>query len=225
MSGYLSELAAASGLFHVDYQIYFLTQGPEGKKRQSSPEFTHTVFDNRGYIYGPLRYFLPIPRLGDYRIILVVRDPRDILTSQYYSIRNSHPQVSARMIDRRSRAQSMTIDEHVRNEADRFLRTFDEYIDQLCIQPDVLVLKYEDMIRDFPSFLSAISDHCGLHLNEEQLKVLDRQHEFAVIDENPHSHKRNVKAGDYRNKLQPETIEWLNLKFKRVLRHFNYSIE
>ena len=47
-------------------------------------------FKNSGYIFGPIRNYLNIPKIYEYKIVLFLRDPRDVLVSDYYSIKYSH---------------------------------------------------------------------------------------------------------------------------------------
>lgn len=224
MSGYLGEVAKAAGLTFIDYAMYFHGMGQEGLKRQQEVAQLKNVFNNRGYFYGPLRYFIPVRAIETYRIVLLVRDPRDILTSQYFSIRNSHPLITERMIERNVAAQQMTIDEHVRSQADRFLQTFQTYANHLLNRENVLLLRYEDMIRNFPDFLNSVNQHCHLDLTYDQLRKLDRADAFKVDSEKQDQHKRKVVSGDHKEKLQPETIAWLNEKFGKVLTQFGYTV-
>lgn len=219
---YLKELASETGHTYVDVNGYFGTMGPKGLIVQNSSEFTHKVFKKTGFIYGPLRNYIPVPELKDYPVVLVLRDPRDVLTSQYFSIKNSHPMVTPELIKRRKIAQQSTIDEHVLSQADRFVKTYTEYIDFVLGQPNVLFIKYEELITDFKTCLLKINTHCGFELNEEQLKKLDKSEKFKKKAEDQHTHIRKISSGDYKEKLKPETIEILNKKFDAILKRLEY---
>lgn len=222
MSVYLGELAKESGLKHIDYNGYFFAQGQASLEKQNSSALITKVFHKQGYLYGPLRYFLDIPEVDEYPVVLFLRDPRDVLTSQYFSLKNTHPLNTTKMIEKRKIAQSTSIDEHVRLQADRFLNTYTTYLDKLVGKPNVLLLRYEDMIVDFPAFLEKINHHFDLKLNETQKQRLDRTRSFQMTKEDISSHKRKVVAGDHKEKLQPKTIQWLNEKFDSVLKKLNY---
>jgi hypothetical protein len=222
MAGYLGDVAKEAGLTHIDYNGYFLSQGKKGLARQSDPELIRQVFHNRGYLYGPLRYYLDIPGADQYRIALFLRDPRDVLTSQYFSLKFSHPLLTGELAKKRKNAAALSIDEHVRMQAERFFITYSTYFEKLAGRKNVLILKYEDMIIDFPGFLEKLNIHFELDLTSGQKLKLDRSGEFLVDAENTSLHKRKVAAGDHREKLQPETIQWLNEKFGPILLRLGY---
>lgn len=219
---YLKDLAAETGHIYVDVNGYFGTQGPKGLIAQQQPEFIHKVFRKTGFIYGPLRNYIPVSNLEEYPVVLVLRDPRDVLTSQYFSIKNSHPLVTPELIERRKKALQSTVDEHVLSQADRFVKTYTDYLEHLYGKKNVLFIKYEELISDFKSCLIKINAHCELSLTEEQLRKLDKSDKFQKKQEDQHTHIRKISSGDHKEKLKAETIEILNKKFERILRTLNY---
>ena len=220
---FLKELASETGHTYVDVNGYFGTMGPKGIEIQSSSEFTQKVFKKTGFMYGPLRNYIPVPVMNDYAVILLLRDPRDVLTSYYFSMKNSHPMVTPELIKKRQLALQNTIDEYVLSLADRFVKTYTEYLDHVYGKPNVLFIKYEELITDFKSCLQKINSHCGLELNEQQLKTLDKSDSFKTKKEDPNAHIRKISSGDHKEKLKPETIEILNKKFDSILRTLNYQ--
>lgn len=222
---YLKDLCKQSGHIYIDVNGYFGTMGPKGIEIQNSSSFKQKVFKKTGFIYGPLRNYIAVPDIQDYPVVLVLRDPRDVLTSQYFSIKNSHPLITPQLIERRKKAQSTSIDEHVLSEqSDRFVKTYNEYLDNLFGKPNVLFIKYEDLIVDFRTCLNKINTHCGLALTEEQLNLLDKSESFKSKNEDQKSHVRKITSGDHKEKLKPETIQALNEKFKDILIRLNYTI-
>ncbi len=59
--------------------------------------------------------------------------------------------------------------------------------------------------------------------NEKLIEEIVSKTSFKVKKEDKHSFIRNIKAGDHKNKLAPETIEKLNLLFKNELELLNYA--
>src|SRR5208283_2399846 len=49
------------------------------------------VWRTRHGCFAPLRFFVDIPQLENYKIILHLRDPRDVLVSMFYSYCYIHP--------------------------------------------------------------------------------------------------------------------------------------
>ena len=221
---YLKDVAQQSNHIYVDVNGYFGTQGPKGIETQNSSEFKTKVFRKTGFIYGPLRNYIAIDNFEEYPTVLVLRDPRDVLTSQYFSIKNSHPLVTPQLIERHKTAQTATIDEHVLGQADRFVKTYNEYLQFVYGKKNVLFIKYEDLIVDFRSILLKINSHCGFELNAEQINLLDKSESFKKKKEDQKSHVRKISSGDYKEKLKPETIEVLNKKFREILEKLDYKV-
>jgi hypothetical protein len=222
---YLKELSSETTHTYVDVNGYFGTMGAKGLEVQQEAGFINKVFRKTGFIYGPLRNYIPVTDMEQYPVVLVLRDPRDVLTSQYFSIKNSHPLVTPELIKRRKLALQSTIDEHVlSNQSDRFVKTYTEYIDNLIDKPNVLFIKYEEVISDFKNCLTKINTHCALELRNDQITLLDRSNVFQKKKEDQHTHIRKIESGDYKEKLKPETIKILNKKFEVILKKLDYKL-
>lgn len=221
---YLPELCQQTGHTYIDVNGYFVTQGEEGRRKQNEPQFKNKVFKEKGFIYGPLRNYIAVDKIENYPVVLILRDPRDVLTSQFFSIKNSHPLLTPELIKRRQFAKNATIDEHVLSQADRFVNTYNDYLDNIYGKENVLFIKYEDMILNFRLVLTKINTHCDLQLTEEQINLLDKSDSFKSKAENQKQHIRKISSGDYKEKLKPETIELLNKKFELILKRLNYSL-
>ena len=93
----------------------------------------------------------------------------------------------------------------------------------LLPKENVRLFRYEDMISDFETWLSDLVKHCHLPYNKTLIQKMVNETSFNVKGEDIYSHKRNVKAGDHRNKLKPETIAELNKLFRNELEVLGYS--
>ena len=78
------------------------------------------IFKPSGYLYSVFGGMVEgIPNLDRYKVVLMVRDPRDLLVSSYYSLAYSHPvplKTSGKHDDfmaARSTARRVSVDEHV----------------------------------------------------------------------------------------------------------------
>ncbi len=176
-------------------------------------------FKPTGYLYAALRYPKVLEQIDDlhqYRVLLMLRDPRDVLTSAYYSFGYTHtlPIAKAerkRFLAWRSKIASQTLDEFVLSLKDDWLKMYTYYCQNLIAKPNVLVLKFEDMINNFDSWLSSIIDFTNLETDREQLEEL------------VHAAKRKqVKPTDHQKALKPETIEILNTDFHKILKTLSY---
>ncbi|SNS55771.1 Sulfotransferase domain-containing protein [Ekhidna lutea] len=182
-----------------------------------------SLFKPKGIWYGPYRFFIDVPNLNHYKVILILRDPRDVLTSYYFTAAFNHPISDKAVIEERKEAQALNIDEYVIKKSELFYQRYFDYLQKVKPLQNVLLLKYEDMIVDYNTFLSEISDFVGMDENEKIHELVGKS-SFKVDKEDPNSFIRNIKAGDHKEKLKPETISFLNKKFAKILEGFNYPI-
>lgn len=228
----LGKVAAANGMTPVSVNGYaFDTKFPNfyEMSKEEREKYNH-FFQPRGYAYSHLREFLDgIPQLADYKIFLVIRDPRDLLVSMYYSVAYSHPaplgRRQANFQLERERVKRLSIDEFVLESAAKKKAIFLEYEEKLLKPyPHVLILRYEDMVADFPDWLDQLSHYCQLEVPEElRNELVDRFQSMRPKKETREMHVRKGQPGDYLDKLQPQTIAALNATFADVLRQFGYE--
>ena len=156
-----------------------------------------------------------------------IRDPRDILVSEYFSIgwRHSDHDWDDAARERRSKIQQLTIDQYVLSEPELSVQPlrarYQPLLDKVG-DPRTRVVKYETMVRDFPQWLAEVLPLLNL-TSADDLAYLARHYRDEFRPEpGANSHKRNVSAGDHVLKLKPETIAELNLRFAPVLQTLKY---
>ena len=212
------------------------------------------IFEGKDYIarnngcFGPIRFFLPSRALADANLLLHLRDPRDVLTSMFFSYCFMHRGPVAGDTGIRKEVAEAGIDKFVldfsseefaRYEGDygtggnykryigNIFARYDRYLREVVGKANVVLVSYEEMVLDFPSWLRKIVDRFELRNSEETYRVVSTRHAEAVkpTKENVWSHKRKVTPGDYKQKLKPETIAELNKRFGKVLDALGYSGE
>jgi hypothetical protein len=196
--------------------------------------------------FGPLRFFVPSKAIADASVILHLRDPRDVLTSMFYSYCYMHAgEIEAETGYRKAVAEAgidrFVLDmvsapffayrgdygigsrykEHVGTVLDRYQR----YVSELLSRPDTIVVSYEEMVLAFPSWLGKIVSAFVLHDPDETRAVVAARHANSVAagEEDIWSHKRKVTPGDHREKLQAATIRQLDKLFAPMLDKLGYS--
>lgn len=202
----------------------------QGEEEGNFSEEICELFTERGYGFYGFRYFpayLKNFRLNKFKKILLVRDPRDILVSHYFSMKNSHDiptgEMGERLLKQRQAIQNMDINEYVLNKAPSFLKIFQSYLE---IKDDSLrVFKYENIIFEKEKWIEQILEFLGLELEESQTKKIARKHDVFPDREAPGSHIRKVTPGDYKEKLNKSTIDALNKIFKDVMPSYDYELE
>ena len=168
--------------------------------------------------------------------IVQIRDPRDILVSEYFSLGWTHPdnQWSPEKKKLRKWVQENSIDTYV-VEASEKLLTFGDRPLKTRYQPllnlsnlenkKIISVKYEEMVTNYSSWLSKIIKPFQFNQLVESFLIqkyyMKYHKEFQPKAENL-VHKRKIVPGDHSKKLRPETIERLNYIFKETLSKFDY---
>lgn len=188
------------------------------------------AFKPVGYCYSAFGGFVRgIEDLDRYLVVLVLRDPRDMLTSRYYSTAFSHslptnPSKAAEFVEFRNQVRSMTVDEFVLKEKDHYCQRYRVYIEELENRKNVHVTKYEDMIGDFETWFDGLLSFCALKIGDDERKrLIDETTKSQKPSENQKKHKRQVIPGDHRRKLKPETISALNADLGDILSRYGYA--
>ena len=222
--GILERLAIAEGMQAIDFDAYVTVDPPPLEFDPYKPEGSLAkAFQPNGYCYGAIGSYRPIPNIDQYRVVLNLRDPRDVLTSLYYSTAYSHAVISPKLLRRRKEAQGLSVDEFVLANIEEALNIYTRYCNTL-LNMDVLFLKYEQMVSDFEGWLSQLVAYVGLERHQAVVQSILAEANFIVAEEDKYAQRRQVTPGDHRRKLQPETIETLNQRFGAVLAAMEYSL-
>lgn len=189
---------------------------------------------------GPLRGFIDFPVLGTSHKVLQIRDPRDMLVSMFFSYCYSHAGEIPGNTGYRKEVADLGIDWFVRNVGvsekiigdygtgghvtDLFgtvKERYQTYIERLMPMSDVTLLKYEDMALR-PAIYAEQVKSIGSALNEDEIfQIVAPRTDGAPEDK--WAHNRKGSPGDYRDKLKPETIEFLDDEYGDILRFFGYG--
>ena len=231
--GLMKKIAGEAGLTAVDLDGYFYELG-KGKEWEGKGRVMLDVpYRSTGYFYGPFRSFnRGIRNIEDYKILLLLRDPGDVIVSSYYAI-YSHvtpllegKQALRTRVQRREKQLEQTVDEFVINRLNsnsRFLERYYEYHKELMGKTNVLFLKYENMVENFDTWLDRLIEFLGMDLSREFIHRVKAEADFKVSKEDIHKHKRQVTPGDHIRKLKPETIDFLNSKTGEIRKLFGYE--
>jgi hypothetical protein len=186
---------------------------------------------SRGVFYGAIRatpFFYRLPHFDQFKALLMLRDPRDVLTSLFFSIAFSHGEPSGvedvrrDFLAARQKARQQGIDQCVLDLAPNYLQRYTGYCRDVLGRPNVLLAKYEDMIADFRAWLQRVLIFWGIPTNTKIVARVIRDADFSVACEDPGAHKRQVMPGDHRRKLQPATLRQLDEMFADVLDTLGY---
>jgi hypothetical protein len=163
--------------------------------------------------------------------ILMFRDPRDALVSQYFSDAYSHSlpsrdtetgrKAAEAFEKKREEVRATSIDDYVVKNAKAIETTLLAYAAMLK-DPTCLCLRYEDYVFQKKRLIYKILQHfewsCPPGIIEGLLKHID---EIPEVEDTARFVRR-VIPGDHRNKLKPEAIRRLNNQLKESMRVFDY---
>ena len=187
-------------------------------------------FEPFGYAYGGFRDLpWPLPDFAADRTVLLVRDPRDALTSFYFSLAYSHvppgtadsPSLLRAFEARRDRVRAMTIDEFVLLEATAHARLIRRTIANAS---RCRLYRYEEIIFDKQTWAADMVEYLGLAPPPRLVSTVVARNDVLPTEDAPLEHIRHVTPGDHRDKLQPETIAALDARFRWLMRKMGYAL-
>ena len=198
--------------------------------------------------FGPIRTGTAEPtipeKIDGFSILLHLRDPRDVLTSHFFSQAYSHKRKDGRFNPSDEQRESWInegIDKHVRKFVPEFKKRYQLLISTLLGRKNVVFVKYEDMVSDYSIWLDGyllVFSYLQIPPNRlfgffpvtnSFIKIRDKmnkkyQDEFVPPqNENIYENKRQITPGDHKRKLTLETIEYLNDEFSQILLKLNYG--
>lgn len=145
-----------------------------------------------------------------YKTFYIFRDPRDIVVSWYFSVRNTHgPRPSIlphREVLQRVRERE-GIEYSIRHLSEYgVFEAMDSWVGADKSDPNVLLYYFEDMIDDNFGGFSAIFAHCEINVPAPVLKTIIDRYSFSQQtggrepgQEDRKSHLRKGSSGDWRN--------------------------
>lgn len=189
----------------------------------------NSLWRSSGYAYIGFRSFLP-PMHFDFsatKNILLVRDPRDMLVSLYFSMKYSHvvPEVEeGEHPIRKQRAvlNDVDVNQAVLNMAPAYRKYFKDYFENLPTAT-TRVYRYEDVIFKKKEWLEDMLDFLGLELHESKIKAIADKYDIRPDREDPQKHVRQVTPGNYKTHLSQATIDKLDDLFGPVMHYFYYD--
>lgn len=189
----------------------------------------NAIWNDKGYAYLGFRSFFPAMNFDFARTknILLVRDPRDMVVSLYFSLKYSHVEpsqdagVDNPIAANRERLQKIDIDQYVVGMAQAYNKYFNDYLIQLPTET-TRVYRYEDVIFKKKEWLEDMLDFLNIDIPVADIAGIANKHDIMPNKENPNKHIRQVVPGNYKVHLTKTTINKLNKIFESVLDNFYY---
>jgi hypothetical protein len=188
------------------------------------------LFHARGYCYGGFRAMPrhPVPPLADCRAVLLVRDPRDMIVSQFHSFRASHvvpPDAGPDHPMRRAReaAQRQTLAQFAPGAAQRFARRVEGYLAQgFAFRPATAVFRYEDVVFAKRAWVDALCAWYGWQLPEALRAEAASRFDVLPATPDPARHIRQVHPGNHLSEMTEATRTQVEAILAEAMAAFGY---
>lgn len=178
------------------------------------PEAGNKTFASRLYI--DYATYIKIAKPERYKTFYVTRDPRDIVVSWYYSVKQSHP-ANVLVDELRKKLNDLNEDEGLIYSI-RYLASygaFDAQRSWIGVEKDdrcIATFSYEELVRDELGTFSAIFKHCDIEMPEDVFRSLIADYTFKKSSgrdrgvEDSSSHFRKGVPNDWASHFTNECV-------------------
>ena len=225
---YLNLVSLKMNLVDVSYYSYVMSPDPEFKTLEL---FKSKIFREKGFVYAPLRDYVEPDNYQDYTVLFFLRDPRDVLVSNYFSMKYSHgePRNKERrknFLEVRRGLDEIDIDSFVLRQAAFYKKKYEDYLMSMKRFDGYVLLRYEDMVMNSAVWVEQLLSALSIPMEDQ---VVDGVFKILGLDEVPlaedkSKHVRSKYPGDFKRKLKSSTVEKLNSEFLDVLDHLGYDV-
>lgn len=188
--------------FQFDHRL------PDGGMRRPTERMPLGAFPDRTIVtplYVDYASYQSLPKRTPCAAFFVMRDPRDVLVSWYFSIKSSHSD-SREIGPLRAELQRLSTSDGLRFAVD-YLNEYGLFqAMRSWANADVLRFRYEDLTGpDARSHLADLMRHCDICISADDLDGVLQTHSFEKLsgrrrgDEDVRAHFRKGVAGDWHN--------------------------
>lgn len=227
----LTELSGEAGLVYYSVENTLFGQGVGPNER---PARVGKIFSPTGYCYGGFRQFplYPIPILKGVKSVFLVRDPRDMIVSLYFSLLKSHSipapsamgSAGAEMRKAREKLAAVTPDDFATDAVRNYVKMFEGYLAQgFHYRKNVIVYRYEDVIYEKEAWLKDLCAWYEWQVPEAAIQAVAQRYDIVPDEENAEAHVRQVKPGNYKQHLNDRSVNVINRVLKEYMTMFGYA--
>lgn len=229
-SSIVNALAMFNEIHAVDVPGAMFVQGIRYIEWNNHPRIADVLW--RGNVYigfrDPPTALYKDPVFREAKKILLVRDPRDALVSEYFSNAFSHSLPTERTGDtvieqERRHALQSSLEAYVLDRAEHLDQTVSGY-KRLIGDRNLLIMRYEDVVFDKARWIGEIARHFGWRVTDELVGNILGWADVRPDAEDPHAFVRRVAPGDHLDKLSPEVIQAVNGKLSDIWSEFGYAV-
>ncbi len=206
---------AYSGLSHYHYQ----SRDPVREVRNISERSFPDGF-RPGAIVSPLYItydnFAAMPKPEPYRAFFVMRDPRDLIASWYFSTRSTHilALVEPGFTEARATLLELSEEDGLCYAIDRWeekggFAALRSWAERGSLDENVRIVRYEDLVASGPETMADLLAFLDIRLPADQVRELVDAYSFRRLSgrspgtEDRTSHMRSGRAGDWESLFTP----------------------
>lgn len=166
------------------------------------------------------------------RYFFVMRDPRDLVVSRYFSRLSAHPD-NDRILQLRDELKNMSLADGLRHTIDDSQAIYDilESWSNQRHNPAVRLVRYEDLTgAASKQTWTAVFEHCGIQMPQAPLSALLTDYSFEKMsggrapgDENASHKYRKGMAGDWVNHFNDATLKHFEERFGGLIQKLGYN--
>lgn len=193
-----------------------------------------SILSPRGFGYLGFRHFFSFDPQFDFspfKKVLLMRDPRDMMVSLFFSVKHSHAipkqgEASKRMKESRDLIRNVEINDYMalgaQHHAQRFIKSVNRYR-QFVFDDRLRIYNYEKVIFEKAAWLRDLADYLSIPASDELIARVAAENDIVPEKEDPSAHIRQVRPGNYKQHLSEASIAMLNEEFAEVLELFGYE--
>lgn len=225
-----------SGLPFYDYLVRYY------KGREPRPTMTGRPFDKAfpvrkfaGTLYIDYSSFQTIPKPSKWRAFFVIRDPRDLLVSWYFSAKISHIVIGSDTVATRRKLESLSFEDGLIYGIDWFaeyglfqsLKSWHQ-----CDDPNVKTIRYEDLVSDRqPQVFRDLFNFLDINIPEDEFQQLLQAYSFETLsgrkpgEADNNSHIRQGQSGNWQKHFTPKVREHWDRVVGDLAEELGYSVD
>lgn len=191
-------------------------------------------------LYMDYKGYLSIPKPNCYSTFCIIRDPRDIIISWYFSVKYSHPLMGKipqhrEILDKIPLAEGLIYSiEYLKNYG--LFEALQSWVSGSAYDPHIKLFRFEDLIdmERQVSLFTGLFSHCHIQLTGSEIKHLMEKYCFKEMQKKGQnnqsknqaiSHYRKGAPGDWRNYFTGEVISAFKKNLGDLVKELGYLEE
>ncbi len=214
-----------TGLVVYPYEHFGLRYASFNKALPKRTIGTHLYFNY-------LTYF-DIPKPSKYKTFFILRDPRDIVVSFYFSFKYSHSLIAPIVAELRQNLENINFDDGLKFVIDKLsefglFEAQKSWIAASSLDRDIKIFRYEDIAADNQMFLENLFSYLNISMPNSEFLDLCSRHEFKKMvgreqgSENIKSHYRKGVSGDWKIHFNQDILDYFKQSTGDLLQVLSY---